>query len=98
MKESVFQHSVIEEIKKEFPTAIVMKTDSSYIQGIPDLLILYNGKWAALECKNWRRADRQPNQEYYVNLLDSMSFARFIFPENKKEVLCELFAALRNKR
>ena len=67
-----------------------MKNDSSYIQGIPDLLVLYKNCWASLECKKSARASKQPNQEYYVGLMDKMSFARFISPENKDEILNEL--------
>ena len=67
-----------------------MKNDSSYIQGIPDLLILYEDKWAVLECKKNASAKKQPNQTYYVNKMNRMSFAAFIYPENKEEVLYEL--------
>jgi len=73
-----------------FPGCIVMKNDSSYIQGIPDLLILFGKKWASLECKKTLKAKKQPNQEYYVNLMNEMSFARFISPEVKNEVLTDL--------
>ena len=73
-----------------FPGCIVMKNDSSYIQGIPDLLVLYRDRWASLECKKSARAARRPNQEYYVDVMDDMSFSRFIYPENKDEVLDEL--------
>lgn len=73
-----------------------MKNDSGYIQGIPDLLVLYKDKWASLECKQTTRAKKQPNQEYYIGLMDEMSFARFISPENKEEVLYELHQALRS--
>lgn len=67
-----------------------MKNDSGYIQGIPDLLILYRNKWAALECKKSAKAKRQPNQEYYVQKMDEMSFARFISPENEEEMVRRL--------
>lgn len=73
-----------------FPGCIVMKNDSSYIQGIPDLLVLYKNRWASLECKKSEKAKRQPNQEYYIRQMDEMSFARFVCPENKEEVLNEL--------
>lgn len=85
-----FQGNLVKDLKKMFPGCIVMKNDSSYIQGIPDLLILHNDKWASLECKKTANANRQPNQEYYVGIMNEMSFSRFIYPENKEEVLSEL--------
>ena len=88
--ESEFQSKLIKELKQLFEGCIVMKLDSSYIQGIPDLLILYKNKWATLECKKSANASKRPNQEYYVGLMNKMSFSRFICPENKDEVLKEL--------
>ena len=85
-----FQAKLIKELKNRFEGCIVMKNDSSYIQGIPDLLVLYNDKWASLEVKRSSSASHRPNQEYYVDLMDRMSFSRFICPENEKEVLHEL--------
>lgn len=90
MQESDFQRNLKKDIKKMFPDAVVMKTDPRQIQGMPDLLILYKNKWACLECKRSTDAHRQQHQDYYVNKYDEMSFARFISPENKKEVLDEL--------
>ena len=85
-----FQSHLIKRLKLMFEGCIVMKTDPDYIQGIPDLLILFNDKWAALEVKRSNTAHKQPNQEYYVRLMDDMSFSRFICPENEEEVLYEL--------
>jgi hypothetical protein len=85
-----FQSSLIKELKMIFPGCMVMKLDSGYIQGIPDLLVLHKDKWATLECKKYKGAKRQPNQEYYVGRMNDMSFSRFICPENKEEVLREL--------
>lgn len=87
MLESKFQANLIKKIKNRFEGAIVLKNDSSYIQGIPDLLILWHERWAALECKKSETASRQPNQEYYVSLMDDMSFAAFIYPENEEDIL-----------
>ena len=92
------QANLIKRLKTLFAGCIVMKTDASYIQGFPDLLILYKNKWALLENKRSAKASKQPNQEYYVKLLDSMSFSRFVSPENIEEVLDELQQALRPRR
>lgn len=81
---------MIRELGARFPNCIVTKLDSSHIQGIPDLLILYNSKWATLEVKIRENASHQPNQDYFVERMNRMSFSRFIFPENKEEVLNEL--------
>lgn len=89
-RESNFQSDLIDEIEERFPGCIVLKNDPNYIQGIPDLLILYKNKWAALEAKKSENARHRPNQDYYVELMNEMSFASFIFPENKEEVLNDL--------
>lgn len=86
--ESGFQDRLVSELKDMFPGCMVFKMDQ--IQGIPDLLILHGKKWASLENKKTANAKRQPNQEYYVDKMNGMSFSRFIYPENKNEVLSEL--------
>lgn len=86
--ESGFQDKLRDEIKKRFPGCMIFKMDQ--IQGIPDMLILFKDKWAFIENKKSAKAKRQPNQEYYVELLNDMSFARFACPENKDKVLEEL--------
>ena len=98
MAENKFQADLIKELREMLPGCIILKNDANYLQGIPDLLILYRKRWAFLECKDSATARKQPNQEYYVNLLNEMSFARFIFPENKEEVLDELQLAFRIRR
>lgn len=89
-RESQFQAELVKDLKRLFRDCLILKNDSGYIQGIPDLLILYGSSWAALEVKDSLDAHRQPNQEYYIEELDNMSFASFICPENKREVLYEL--------
>lgn len=96
MRESDFQAGLIRELKARFPGAVVLKTDPTYIQGFPDLLVLKDSYWAALECKRSRAASKRPNQEYYVDMLDRMSFASFIFPENEEEVLDALQHSFRS--
>ena len=86
-RESKFQRTLIKEIEERFPGCIVMKNDPNYIQGIPDLLILYQNHWAALEVKRCAQSHHQPNQDYYISIMDEMSFASFVYPENKEEVL-----------
>ncbi len=88
--ENAFQAKLIKEIKSTFDGAIVTKMDANHIQGIPDLLILHKDKWATLECKKDARAKKRPNQEYYVDKMNQMGFSRFIYPENKEEVINEL--------
>lgn len=85
--ESGFQDRLIDILRDMFPGCLTFKIDK---QGFPDLLILYGNKWAALECKKSRSAVHQPNQDYWVDIMNEMSFAAFIYPENKKEVLDEL--------
>lgn len=92
--ESGFQDKLRDELKELFPGCMIFKMDQ--IQGIPDLLILYKNKWASLECKKSANASRRPNQEYYVDLMDRMSFSSFIYPENKEIVLDELYLYFMN--
>jgi hypothetical protein len=96
--ESKFQSNLIKELKCLFPGCMVLKNDSNYIQGIPDLLLLYKKHWAALECKRTADSSVQPNQPYYVDLMDDMSFAAFVYPENREEVLDGLQSAFRSRR
>lgn len=95
-KESDFQGNLIKKIKDRFPGCMVLKNDPTYIQGIPDLLILHNNKWAALECKKSEKEKTRPNQPYYVNKMNNMSYASFVYPENEEEVLNEIQSALQS--
>ena len=90
-KENAFQASLIRTLKSEFPSCVVLKNDANYIQGFPDLTVLFDdGRWAVLECKRDSKASKQPNQEYYVDKLNNMSCSKFVSPDNVKDVLYEL--------
>ena len=98
MLENKFKTNLIKEIKERLPGCIVLHLDPNEKQGIPDLLVLYNDKWAALEGKKSANATHRPNQDYYVDLMNEMSFAAFVCPENRKEILDELQFALKSNR
>ena len=96
--ESRFEVKLVREILRQYPGAIVLKNDANYLQGFPDRLILYRKHWAALEVKGSAISDHRLNQDYYVDLLDRMSFARFVYPENLEVVLNDLQKAFRSRR
>ncbi len=98
MNENKFQAEFIKELKYEFPGCMVLKNDANYIQGIPDTLVLYKDKWAALELKKTKKATHRPNQDYYVSKMNQMSYAKFVYPENKEEILDELQRTFRVRR
>lgn len=93
--ESKFKSALIRKIERQYPGAIVIKTDANQLQGFPDQIILWEDRWAAFEAKRTMNSTHRPNQDYYVELLDKMSFARFVYPENEREFLHELQQALR---
>lgn len=90
VRENKYQSDLIKKIKTLYPDAMILKNDPNYIQGVPDLLVLYNELWAMFEVKASRKAPHRPNQEYYIAKLNHMGFARFVYPENEEEVLRDL--------
>lgn len=94
MLENKFKQKLVKEIKTLFPGCWVYHLNPNEIQGSPDILILYKDKWAALEGKKSKDEPHRPNQDYYVDKMNEASFARFIYPENKEEVLNDLQRAL----
>jgi hypothetical protein len=97
-RENSFQAALIKDIEQRFEGSIVTKLDSGHIQGIPDLLVLYKDKWAALECKKSSNEKHQPNQDWYVEHMNTMSYASFVYPENKEKVLNEIEESFKPKR
>ena len=98
MLESTYQAKLTTRLKKMFPGCMVLKNDSAHLQGVPDLSVLYNDRWAMLEVKVSADAAERPNQRHYVEKLSTMSFAAFIYPENEQEVLDELQHAFSSAR
>lgn len=96
--ESAFKSNLIKELQRLYPGAVILKTDANQIQGIPDQLILFGDRWAAFEAKRSEHSPHRPNQDYYVDLLNRMSYASFVFPQNKEAFLDEIQQALRPRR
>lgn len=90
MLENVYQRKLIKKLNSEFNGCVVLKNDSGYMPGIPDLTVLHKDKWVMLEVKASEGAEEQPNQDEYVTALNKMSFAAFIYPENEEVVFDEI--------
>lgn len=94
MREVAYQNRLIKKLQVMFPGCFILKNDPSENQGIPDILILFGDQWAMLEVKISERFSIQPNQCYYIDMFDRMSFAAFIYPQNEEEVLHALQSTL----
>ena len=90
VRENKYQSELIKKLSTLYPQSMILKNDPNYIQGVPDLLVLYNELWAMFEVKASHKAAHRPNQEYYIAKLNHMGFARFVYPENEEEVLRDL--------
>lgn len=97
-RESVFQSHLIARIREQYPGAVILKNDSSYIQGIPDWLILNQNKWAMFEVKASENSPHRPNQDHYIRVLNQMSYASFVYPQNEEFFLHDLQQTLRSRR
>jgi hypothetical protein len=98
MKENKYQADLIKRIKAQFPGIVILKNDPNYLQGVPDLSLFYENRWAMLEAKASGSAPVSANQKHYVDLFDRMSYADFIYPENERRVLDELQRSFSNSR
>lgn len=95
--ESRFQSSVKHELETKYPGCIVRKNPPGQENGFPDLVMYYGPIWAMFECKREKDARKRPNQKWWVERLDEMSFARLIFPENRERVMGELDEFIRGQ-
>ena len=98
MLEGSFKTDLIKELNELFPGCIVLHNDPNDIQGFPDLTILYQDRWAVLEGKKSLHERYRPNQEYYLDYCNDMSFGAMICPENREAVLYELQLAFSVRR
>lgn len=98
MRERDYQAQLIIKLRRLFPGCVILKNDANYMQGVPDLTILWGRSWAILEDKVSADARCQPNQEYYIDMFNQMSFAAFIHPDNEEEVLHALQLAFESER
>lgn len=93
-KEGDYQKDIIDRIKEVLPGAIVLKNDSGYVQGIPDLSIFYGDKYAMLEVKKSEHDyihNEQPNQEDYIQQFHDWGVCSyFIYPEVDDKVFADL--------
>lgn len=94
MLERDYQAHLIGRIEQELNGSVVIKNDSNFIQGIPDLTVFYFERYALLEVKVSEKAKPQPNQPYYVEEFNSRSYAAFIYPENEDQILKEMYQVL----
>lgn len=97
MAENVYQAKLIRKLKRMFSGCEILKNDAGYKQGILDLTIFWGPYWAMLEVKASASASKRPNQDYYVEKMNGMSFAAIIYPENEEEVLTALQAAFSSR-
>lgn len=96
--EGRFSEELDKDLRDLFPGCVILKNDEQLLQGVPDKLILYRDKWAMLEVKKSADADRQPNQDYWIEKFDQMSFGAFVYPENKEDVLHALQQTFQPRR
>ncbi|QEQ93945.1 VRR-Nuc domain protein [Streptomyces phage Kardashian] len=94
MTEAKYQSELIKKLRLLFPDCVILKNDPGYLQGVPDLVIFNGDRYAFLEVKASETSPTRPNQVYYVELFNKMSFADFIHPSNEEEVLSALRRAL----
>ena len=96
--ERKYERELIDHLNERYPGCVIRKNDPSRDQGIPDLTIYIGDWWGMLEVKASKNSPQQPNQDYWVDYYNTMSFAAFIYPENEEQVLNELQRSLESSR
>ncbi|PEY46387.1 hypothetical protein CN359_31000, partial [Bacillus thuringiensis] len=65
--EKDYQASLLRRLRKAYRSRILAtKTDPGSVQGVPDLIVICDSKYALLEVKRSATASKRPNQDYYI--------------------------------
>lgn len=94
--ETNYQRGLIIRLERMLPGCMILKNDPRQLQGVPDLLVIYNKWWGALEVKT-DSGRKEPNQEHYVTKMNQMSFASFISPSTESEVFRAIQRSIRSR-
>lgn len=89
-KEAQLQRKIITWLKERGCVVIKLSAVPGVPNGIPDVLFLKGKHWGFFEVKASPTARFQPLQKEWVAKLDSMSYARVVYPENWKSIKDEL--------
>ena len=89
MRESVFEKKVVKYLKSN-GCKVYKMAGPGVEAGTPDRLFLKEGFWGFLEIKASAKAKFQPLQKEKLQLLDSWSYAKAVYPENWDEIREEL--------
>lgn len=98
MLESEFKRKFKNMLEQSYPGCVLVDINPEQFRSFPDLLFLYDKFWATFEMKRTVGSAVRPNQPYWVEKLDNMSFSRFVEPGTAKEVLDDLARAIQSGR
>ena len=95
MLEKDFQKTVIKWLRAKGCVVLKYQQNATTRASIPDILFLKEGFWGAIEVKRSKTAKYRPGQKEMVAKMDTMSWAKVIYPENWKEAQKELSEILK---
>lgn len=90
MKESDFQSKMVKWLRAKGCVVLKYQQNATTRAAVPDIIFLKDGFWGAIEAKKSKTAKCRPGQKEMVAKLDSMSWAKLVFPENWDETRKEL--------
>lgn len=96
--EAETQAAFVKRLRKSFERVLILKNDSGYLQGIMDLTVILPGAIIFIEVKPYVGAPYEPNQEYYLDLVQQFGFfSCTLTPENEEEVFRAIQATQRSR-